>query len=184
MAKIVGKVVSVHVGTREDMSKQPLSNVKVELDGFVGDNHQGFMREAYAGDKDPEGTIRRNERQWSAICAEELQAVSQELNLNDTIRAEDVGANLCLTGIPDLSTLPSGARLCFSSGAILVVEEYNPPCMDMGEKLSKLYQKTSGEPLTARDFVLTARKRRGLVGVVDVAGDIRAEDEVTLELPR
>ncbi|MEM7001183.1 MAG: hypothetical protein AAF529_10375 [Pseudomonadota bacterium] len=139
MSKETGRVRSVHIGTREDMSKQPRRRVEVAEDGFVGDNHQGFTRIAYEGDKDPEGTLRRNERQWSGISADELAQISQVLNLNRALEAEDLGANLCVSGIENFSGLPRGTRLSFSSGAVLAIEEYNPPCVEMGEKLASLY---------------------------------------------
>ena len=83
-----------------------------------------------------EGTVRRNERQWSAVSIEELAEVSAELDLTEDITASCVGANLCFEGIPELSRLPKGTLLKFPSGAELVVVEYNPPCGYMGEKVA------------------------------------------------
>ena len=177
----IGKVVSVHIGTRDDMSKQSHSEVKVDHDGFEGDNHQGHTRTAYEGDKDPEGTVRRNERQWSGVSFEELVEVTQSLRISSPLLAEDLGANLCISGIEQFSALPGGTRLKFSSGAILCIAEFNPPCMDMGEKLSGMYKKADGGAFEARDFVLAAKRRRGVVGVVDVPGTISEGDEVVVE---
>ncbi|MEM9621969.1 MAG: hypothetical protein AAF993_09995 [Pseudomonadota bacterium] len=183
MSKTTGYVVSVHVGTREDMSKQTAARVEVAQDGFAGDNHQGFTRIAYAGDKDPQGTERRNERQWSGVSAEELAQISADLHLSKQLSAEDVGANLCVSGIEGFSALPRGTRLAFSSGAVLAIEEYNPPCMDMGEKLAGLYATTNDEGFAPRDFVMAARLSRGVVGVVEVPGAISETDSVVVELP-
>jgi len=176
-----GKVVSVHIGTREDMSKQLVSTITAELDGFAGDNHQGVSRIAYEHDSDPAGTARRNDRQWSAVSVEELDAMSVALELQKPLSAEDLGANLCIEGIPEFSKLPRGSRLKFESGAILMVESYNPPCSDMAEKISNLYVTTKGSAVAPKQFIVASKKQRGVVGVVDVAGEIRQGDEVVLE---
>ncbi len=179
-----GKVVSAHIGTREDMSKQVVSTVTAELDGFAGDNHQGMSRVAYEHDSDPAGTVRRNDRQWSAVSVEELDAISEALELQKPLSAEDLGANLCIAGIPEFSKLPRGSRLKFESGAILMVESYNPPCSDMAEKVSILYGTAEGSAVTPTQFIVASKKLRGVVGVVDVAGEIRQGDEVVLEFYR
>jgi len=77
--------------------------------------------------------------------------------------------------------LPKGTALKFPSGAELMVEEYNPPCREMGEKLAALYASNSGEPLSSTAFSKAAKLKRGIVGVVEVAGAISAGDEVTIE---
>ncbi|MDE0759882.1 MAG: hypothetical protein OSB45_17150, partial [Pseudomonadales bacterium] len=64
---------------------------------------------------------------------------------------------------------------------ILMVESYNPPCGDMAEKISNLYVTTKGSAVTPRQFIVASKKQRGVVGVVDVAGEIRQGDEVVLE---
>ena len=74
MKNLSASLVSVHIGTGTDMSKQPYDSVVVELDGFVGDKHRGFSRICYQGDTEPAGTVRRNNRQWSGMSGEELQA--------------------------------------------------------------------------------------------------------------
>lgn len=49
--KIVGKVVSVHIGKEGCLAKIVRTSVQAELDGFVGDRHKGFSRIAYEGDR-------------------------------------------------------------------------------------------------------------------------------------
>ena len=50
MARIIGTLMSVHIGEEGDLAKIAQSTVQLELDGFVGDRHRGFSRVAYAGD--------------------------------------------------------------------------------------------------------------------------------------
>ncbi len=180
--KIVARVVSVHAGSNEDLSKDERPTVQVELDGVVGDRHRSYDRPTWQGDKQPKGTIRRNERQWSAVSVEELAEIQDAMDLSEPLTATRLGANLCLTGLQDLSRLPKGTLLKFPSGAELMVEEYNPPCHDMGKRLAAMYTTNSGKPLLSTAFSKAAKLNRGVVGVVEVAGAISAGDEVEVEL--
>ena len=180
--KIIAQVASVHAGSNDDLSKQEHPSIQVELDGVVGDRHQSYDRPAWKGDKQPEGTIRRNERQWSAVSVEELSEIQDAMDLSEPLSPACLGANLCLAGLHELSRLPKGTLLKFPSGAVLVVEEYNPPCNDMGKQLASKYTTRSGEPLSSSAFPKAATLSRGVVGVVEVAGAISAGDEVTVLL--
>ncbi|MEM8814332.1 MAG: MOSC domain-containing protein [Pseudomonadota bacterium] len=175
-------VVSVHAGAGDGLDKVSLPAICVELDGIVGDRHRSYERQAWSGDKQPAGTRRRNERQWSAVSVEELADISAEMELDGQLTAAELGANLCLSGVAQLSRLPKGTLLEFPSGAALVVEEYNPPCLDMGESLAEKYRTRSGDPLAPTAFSKAAKLRRGVVGSVEVPGDIKAGDTVKIEI--
>ncbi len=180
--KIVAQVVSVHVGADGELHKDEHASIQVELDGIVGDRHRSYERSAFKGDKQPEGTIRRNERQWSAVSVEEMAEIQAAMELSEPPTATCLGANLCISGIAELSRLPKGTVLKFPSGAELIVEEYNPPCHYMGEKVASLYTTNSGEPLSSTAFSKASKLTRGVVGAVEVAGTISAGDEVTVEV--
>ena len=182
MTKLLASVVSVHAGSSDDMSKEEHASIEVELDGIVGDAHRSWSRKAWAGDKQPEGTVRRNERQWSAVSVEELEAIQEFMDLTRAPSPTELGANLCLSGVRDLSRLPKGTVLRFPSGAELIVEEYNPPCHDMGKKIAGTHTTNSGKPLSSTAFSKAAKLSRGLVGVVEVSGVINAGDEVQIEI--
>ena len=179
--KITGSVVSVHTGNNEDMSKESTGSVWVELDGFVGDKHRSYSRVAYEGESVPVGTTCRNSRQWSAVAVEELAKIQQAMELETPLTAETLGANLCCAGLADFSRLPKGTELWFPSGAILVVENYNPPCQDMSENIAKTHTTIAGESPRRFAFAMAAKRLRGLVGVVEVAGEINAGDEVIVK---
>jgi MOSC domain-containing protein YiiM len=182
MNSIVARVVSVHAGSNDDLSKEAHATIQVELDGIVGDRHRSYERTTWTGDKQPQGTKRRNERQWSAVSVEELADIQDSMELSERLSATCLGANLCLEGIAELSRLPKGTLLKFPSGAALLVEEYNPPCHDMGKILASKYTTRSGQPLSSTAFSKAAKLRRGVVGVVEVAGTISAGDQVTVEI--
>ncbi len=184
MKKIVAMVVSVHSGDHEDLHKDAFDTLEIDLEGFPGDGHRGFTRVAWQGDKDPEGTVRRNERQWSGVSVEELAIISRRMDLGRPLTAATLGANLCVEGVPEFSELPRGTRLLFPSGTALVVEESNPPCKEMGLRIAAAYQTNAGEPADYRLFPKHSIGRRGVVGVVDVPGSIRAGDRVVVEIPK
>jgi hypothetical protein len=177
-----GRIVSVHTGNNADLSKQPQTSLTAEIGGFAGDKHQGPERKTWEGEWDPPDTIRRNERQWSGVSVEELAHITERLELSEPLSPATLGANLCIEGIPEFSLLPKGTRLVFPSGAVLLVEEYNPPCTDMGAQIASKYSTCSNQPLTDKMWLRPASGRRGVVGVIDVPGEIRAGDEVEVWL--
>lgn len=185
MPNYTATVVSVHRGNEDVLEKRSVDAIEAQLDGIVDDRHRGFERQAWEhGDKQPGGTLRRNERQWSAVSVEELEAIREAMSLTDSPGADTLGANLCIDGVPELSRLPKGSTLTFPSGAVLVVEEYNPPCLDMGASLADLYTKSDGSALTDTDFSKAAKLTRGVVGIVDVPGTIRRGDSIEIDVYR
>ena len=183
MQKIVGRIESVHLGKPDVLNKDAATKLTFDLDGIVGDRHRSFEREAWgAGDKQAEGVRRRNERQWSAISVEEIREISKTMSLTTELNAGDIGVNFSISGVPEFSRLPKGTILKFPSGAELVVVEYNPPCLDMGKSLADSYETISGDPLSPTAFSSAAKLSRGLVGVVDVPGDVVVGDAVEVHL--
>jgi hypothetical protein len=180
MKEIIAQVISVHARSNGDLGKEEHPSIQVELNGIIGDRHRSYIRGTWRGDKQPEGSIRRNERQWSAVSIEELTEIQQKMGIKEPLTAASLGANLCFQGLPKLSQLPKGTLLKFPSGAELMVEEYNPPCHDMGKKLASIHNTTSGKPLSTTAFSKAAKLTRGVVGIVEVAGEINAGDEVTI----
>lgn len=179
---LTGKVASLHRGDNEDLSKQSRTSLTAEIGGFAGDKHQGNERETWLGEWQPAGTKRRNERLWSGVSVEELVHITERLDLTEPLSPATLGANLCIEGVPEFSLLPKGTTLWFPSGAVLVVEEYNPPCADMGAKIASKHSTSTGQPLTDKSWLRPAAGRRGVVGVIDVPGEIRAGDEVEVRV--
>lgn len=180
MQTLTARVLSVHAGSSDEKVKPDLPSIRVELDGIAGDKHRSLSRYTFAGDKQAKGTLRRNERQWSAVSLEELHQITDAMGLRYPLLPSTLGANLCLQGVQELSKLPKGTLLRFPSGAELCVEEYNPPCHDMGTRLAETHETLSGNKLSTIAFSNAARLTRGLVGVVEVPGDIYAGDEVKI----
>ena len=178
MKEVTGTLRSVHAGNNEDYSKPVTTSAEVELEGFPGDKHRGFQRTAQSWDSEPTGTARRNERQWSGVSVEELEVIRTRLDLREPLTAATLGANVCVEGVPNFSRLPKGSKLVFPSGAVLVVEEDNPPCTWMAEQIVAKHTTNSGEPVLGKMFPKYALGLRGVVGVVDVPGVINQDDSV------
>ena len=146
--------MSALLGAPGTLRKDNQTELEFTFDGIVGDRHRGLTREAWAlTDKQPEGTERRNERQWSAVAQEDLDVVSDKLSLVTPLGAGDVAVNLSIEGVPGFSRLPRGTTLTFAGGAVLMVEEYNPPCSRMSHFVAEQYPTCSEEPLAGTDFI-------------------------------
>lgn len=179
---LTGKIISLHLGNNKDLSKQQQESLNARIGGFAGDKHEGPVRATWQGEGPPAGTLRRNERQWSGVSVEELAHISERLSLTEPLSPATLGANLCIEGIANFSLLPKGTKLLFPSGAVLLVEEYNPPCSDMGAQIAARHSSRSGQPLHDKSWLRPAAGRRGLVGVIDVPGELRTGDEVEIRV--
>ena len=179
MKKIIGKIDSLFLGViEEELIKRSVKQLEFRLDGVIGDRHAGFERVTWEGDdKQVANTLRRNERQWSAVSSEELDEISEKMNLRVPLNAGDIGANFCVSGTNNFSKLPKGTIFKFDSGVELIVEEYNPPCLGMSKNLAQKILDKNGNVLDETLFLQVAKYLRGLVGVVEVPGIIHKNDE-------
>ena len=180
MKKIIGHVHSVHTGSNNNLGTIEEAYIDIELEGIINDPHRGYTRETWVGDKQKEGTTRRNERQWSAVSIEEIETIETSMNLKNAINASSLGANLCFSGISNLSALPKGSILKFPSGVELIVEEYNPPCLAMGKKIAAEHKDNNNQSIDNTLFSKMAKLNRGIVGVIETTGRINQGDEVTV----
>jgi MOSC domain-containing protein YiiM len=175
------KVAGVYIAndTQTHLSV-PLPEVEVTFAGFSGDKHAGLtMLAGSHTSRYPRGTEIRNSRQVSVISMEELAQVSEEMGIA-CIQPEWLEANLALTGIPELTTLPIGTRLFFEQEATLVVSLENRPCVGPGRIVQTHYPEMEG---LANLFPKASLHKRGLVCFVERPGRIAVGDGVQIELP-
>ncbi|MDB5082536.1 MAG: hypothetical protein JWP00_4460 [Chloroflexi bacterium] len=152
----------------------------VTFEGFEGDKHSGLTRLSDA--RTPHikrRTVIRNSRQVSLVSVEELAEIAAALDL-PLVEPEWLGANLLLSGIPNLTYLPPSTRLFFPGNAVLVVEGENDPCLTPGDVLQSRY--LDKKKLAGR-FPKAALHRRGLVGWVERPGLIKPGEPVRVEVP-
>ena len=146
--------------------------------GVVGDTHEGELREACVRVKElhPRGTMIKNERQVTLVSEEELNVIAHRLNM--TYLDEGwLGANILISGLPDVSHLPPGSRLQGPSGVTLVVDLQNHPC----SIVKKTIQRATGEPIL--DFKAAAEGYRGITLFVERPGVLQVGDSLTLYIP-
>ena len=140
-----GTVASLFLGDTGTLSKSAQSSLEFAFDGIVGDRHRGLTRKAWEQtDKQPGGTERRNERQWSAVAQEDLDQVSQVLSLTKPLSAGDVAVNLSILGIPDFPACRAARPSPSRKGVVLMVEEYNPPCKPVSQYVSEGHETATG----------------------------------------
>ena len=177
-----GEVVSLFLGAPGSLEKTAQAELEFDFDGIVGDRHRGVTRRAWdVTDKQPGGTERRNERQWSAVAQEDLDAVTEQLSLAQSLAAGDVAVNLAISGVQNFSRLPRGTTLTFEGGVVLMVEEYNPPCIRMSKYLAGTLKTSSAAPIADDAFIAESKFSRGLVGVVEVSGIVKVGERVIVQ---
>ncbi len=173
---LTGQVARVFVAREPDtLVSARVARANVVFGGFEGDKHAGWTRRADA--RVPwyrRGTLICNERQVSLVSSEELAHIALALGVAE-VRAEWLGANLELSGVPGLTLLAPRTRLIFASGAVLTVEGENMPCRGPGRAI----QQALGIRGIETRFPKAALHLRGIVATVELPGEIAEGDAVT-----
>lgn len=158
-----------------------MEQIHATLEGFRGDRHSGFIHLSDGRTpRYPKKTPIRNYRQLSLVSAEELELTARELGI-PTLEPEWYGANLCISGIERFTLLPAGTRLYCEGGVSIYLTGENDPCMNVGRIVQGHFPEKAD---LAAHFVATAMHRRGVVGVIECAGLVRAGEQVEVEIPR
>lgn len=168
------QIVSLLTADGGDYVTRTVSELRLKFEGIENDRHAGFLRTADA--RTPwhrRGTPIANTRQLSIVSIEECAEMAELLGLNDVDPAL-LGANVVVSGLPQLSLLTPASRLLFPSGAAIFITEQNAPCRHPAEKLARVYN----TPRIATEFVNAAIGRRGLVGIVEREGMIAVDDPI------
>lgn len=155
------------------------AEIALTFEGLVGDIHYGHTRKACTRIKDVYklGTRIRNTRQLSILSQEELDAIAAELGL-PAIDPAWVGASLVVKGIPDFTHIPPASRLRAQSGATLVADVENLPCIIPARSIE------AQRPGHGKGFKAAAADRRGITAWVEAEGTIRKGDRIDLFVPR
>lgn len=162
------------------MRSTPVSELRAELEGIVGDRHAGFVKRSdgrtpqYARD-----TPIRNTRQVSIVSEEELTEMAARMGV-PAIEGAWIGANLVVRGIAQLSALPPLTRWFFPAGATITLEGECGPCAYPGKAIASRYPHIAG---LGSGFPKGAVRLRGVVGWVERAGMIRHGDTVRVIVP-
>src|SRR5450432_2003311 len=84
------------------------SEIFAGLAGIDGDRHVGTSKKAGVRELKfhDRGTEIWNSRQWSAVSVEEIQATAEGMGVPE-VRAEWIGANFLVSGMPEFTKLPA-----------------------------------------------------------------------------
>lgn len=171
---------------------EPVATIQFRLDGPVGDSHSASTRKLaghdgrYIATSDlPRGHEVFNWRTWTGLAVEETTEIEAALGLE--VPQGCILENLTVSGIPGFSQIAPTSRLVFPSRgdsdgttqAILAVWEENGPCATVGGRLEKHH----GKPGLTTDFIRAAQGKRGVMGFVLAAGEVRVGDTVHLYPP-
>ncbi|MDD9267935.1 MOSC domain-containing protein [Paenibacillus sp. GCM10023248] len=173
IAKVEAVLIADEPGT---FVTREIDGVELQFGGIEGDRHFGLF--AKANVRQPmykRGTEIMNRRQLSIVSVEELQGIAQRLGV-ETIRPEWLGANLLISGAPELTKLPMGIRMMLPSGGGLVCEGENEPCTGPGKMIADHY----GDRSLTQRFVKAAWKSRGIVAYVERPGELKKGDLVEI----
>ena len=160
------------------LEKHEVDEAQFLFTGMAGDCHGGLTRKSDSRmlKQYRRNTEVRNSRQVSILSAEELAEVADRMGI-PVVKPQWVGANLVLSGIPDLTLLPPSTRLQFPSGATIVVDAENHPCRYPADIIAR------HNPDQKEGFVAAAMHKRGVVGWVEAEGVICSGDRVTIWIP-
>lgn len=172
--RITGKVEAVLIADTEDsFVTRSLPEAMLEYGGIRGDRHFGLTALADSRYKMyPRGTEIFNRRQISMVSVEECEGIAQALGL-DEVKPEWLGANIVVSGCPSLTQLPMGTLFLFPSGAGMISNGENHPCVLPGRVI---VEETGSDAILANKFVHVAKQRRGITGFVERTGVIRPGD--------
>jgi hypothetical protein len=176
---IEAKVEAVFAALGDTFVSTPHYALTLTYEGIPGDRHAGLYRKS--GGREPwypRGTPMRNERQLSILSVEELAEIAAALDIAE-LRPEWIGANIVLSGVPDLTQLPPRTVLMFPSGAAVRIDGHNGPCKKSGASIAA---NIPDRPDLQFGFVKAARHKRGLLGWVEREGEVRPGDLVELRI--
>lgn len=163
-------------------------------EGVRGDRHGGtrlsdvretLLKEIGVGKEVPIANV----RQFSAISSTDLMTIGGGMDTPEPIPYGMLGENLVISGIPDLTLLPSGTLLSFRANstnrkAVLAVWGENSPCNEPGKNIVEHFTADGQEPFKpAKLFPPAAIGLRGVVGFVYCSGKIKPGDIVSAWRP-
>lgn len=157
-----GTVVAVCIGRPGELWKTPVAGeVTVEEHGLQGDRHAGPMR--LSGRRKVQVP---NDRQITIVGQEALDDLGRELEV--TLEPGDLGENICVSGLGDLSDVQPGALLVTGRGVAFRVTGQNEPCSNLMEYHRLMVKKSYG--------------RRGLLATVEAGAGLAIAAGDAIEL--
>lgn len=176
-----GRITWLGVVASEDRTAliaEPREAMDLTFAGIAGSVHGGVTRASCSRvtAQHPRGTPIGNERQVSILSAEEMAEIAARMGL-EALDPARLGASIVIEGIADLSHLPPSSRLQAPSGATLVVDMQNRPCILPARSIDTVH------PGFGKAFKTAANGRRGVTAWVQREGRIALGDTLRLHVP-
>jgi hypothetical protein len=168
-----------HVPDRDaQLESEPLTVAELSFEGVEGEDHGGLTRPSCSRvlAQHPRGTEIRNTRQLSIVSVEELRMIAAKMNI-DQLDPSWIGASMVVEGIKDFSHLPPSSRLQAPSGATVVVDMQNRPCVLPAKPIE------ARQPGAGASFKPSAVGLRGVTAWVERPGPVSVGDTLSLHIP-
>lgn len=161
-----------------NLRAEALEAAELTWDGIAGECHGGLTRASCSRvtSQYKRGTQIRNVRQLSVLSCEELAEIARKIGL-ETLDPALLGASMVIEGLPNLTHLPPSSRLQMASGAVLVVDMENRPCIYPAREIE------SDHAGHGKAFKSAAKGLRGVTAWVERPGAVALGDEVVLHIP-
>ena len=180
LSTFVGRVTWLGRVSNRDatLASTACETLNLTLEGAEGEDHSGLTRPSCSRVMNiyPKNTPIANSRQISILSVEELAVIAERMGL-DTLEPSLLGATMVIEGIPDLTHLPPSSRLQFASGATFVVDVANRPCVLPAKPIEAAHQGFGAK------FKPAGKGKRGIVGWIELGGEVKLGDEVRLFTP-
>ena len=146
--------------------------------GPEGEDHGGLTRPSCSRvlSQYPRDTVIRNTRQLCVMSAEEIAAIASAMGI-EALDPSYVGATLVIEGIADFTHVPPSSRLQAASGATIVIDMENRPCVLPARGIE------DDMPGHGAAFKAVAKNRRGVTAWVEREGTLKLGEQMRLHVP-
>jgi hypothetical protein len=146
--------------------------------GPEGEDHGGLTRPSCSRvvSQHPRETVIRNVRQLSVMSAEEIAAIAARMGL-DVLDPAYMGTSMVIEGIDDFTHVPPSSRLQSASGATIVIDMENRPCVLPAHEIE------ADMPSKGAAFKAAAKDRRGVTAWVEREGVMQLGERLRLHIP-
>ncbi len=156
----------------------PREALDLGFGGPVGEDHGGLTRPSCSRvlSQHPRDTPLRNTRQLCVMSAEEIAAIAAIMGV-ETLDPSYMGVSMVIEGIADFTHVPPSSRLQGPSGATIVVDMENRPCVLPAREIE------ADMPGRGKAFKAAAKNRRGVTAWVEREGAIALGERLRLHVP-
>ena len=162
-------VVGVHLSSEHTFTKQAQSSIELVAGvGVQGDAHAGATVKRFGKSEKP------NLRQVHLIASELIEELRTE---GFNVERGSMGENITTSGM-QLTSLPHGTRLVFSSGAAIELTGIRTPCKQLNG-----FQDGLLAAVREKNESGAFRRPVGVLAAVVTSGTVSPHDSIDVQLP-